>query len=65
MNNNTNEVVLIELQVGENSFNDFYGKLMDVNGLMELMYQHPNISTPWPLVSELIENNRVRLVGRS
>lgn len=65
MNNNTNEVVIIELQVGAESFGPFYDELLEVEGLFELMYQHPDRSTPWPLISELIENNTVRLFGQS
>ena len=61
MNNNTNEVVIIELQIGADSFEPFYEEFAQVDGLMELMYQHPNRTTPWPLLSELIENNTVRL----
>lgn len=61
MNNNTDEVVIIELQIGENSFEDFFDKLLEVGGLVELMYHHPDRITLWPLMSELIQNNTVRL----
>jgi hypothetical protein len=64
MNNNTEEVVIIELQIGENSFEDFYDKLLEVDGLMELIYHHPDRIIPWPLISELIQNNTVRLFSR-
>lgn len=65
MNNNKNEVVIIEVQVGAESFQPFYEELVQVEGLTELMYQHPNRSTPWPLISELVENNTVRLFCQS
>jgi hypothetical protein len=65
MNNNRNEVVIIELQVGAESFQPFYEELVKVEGLTELMYQHLNRSIPWPLVSELVENNTVRLLCQS
>lgn len=61
IDNNRNEVVIIELQIGKNSFEDFYEKLKEVKGLLELMYHHPDRITPWPLISELIQNNTASL----
>jgi len=62
LNQNENEIVIIELQVGEGSFELFYDKMQEVENLTSYMYNHPYRTAPWPIINDLIANNTVRVI---
>ena len=63
---NPHEVVIIEIQVGEDSLGPLFTILQEVPGLADLMYQHPGKDDPsrkdepWPKLKDMIEMNQVR-----
>jgi hypothetical protein len=63
LQNNPNEVLLMPLQIdnsldgGAITFNEIYAVLQQVNGLTNILYQHPGVGTPWPTLRELIAAN--------
>ena len=68
MTANPHEVVIIEIQVGEESLGPLFTELQEVEGLSDLVYQHPSYTNssqegeeaelPWPKLSEMIELNQ-------
>jgi len=59
---NENEIVIIELQIGKGSFDGLYEKMQLVENLTSLMYNHPDRTARWPIINDLIANNTVSLV---
>lgn len=57
---NENEIVILELQIGTDTFDDLYDKMLQVENLTSLMYNHPYRTAPWPIINDLIANNTVR-----
>ena len=64
LNRNGNEIIILELQVGEDSFDPFYDKMLEVENLTSMMYHHPDRTAPWPIINDLIANNTVRCNAR-
>jgi hypothetical protein len=54
---NENEVVILELQIGVDSFDGLYEKMLEVGNLTSLMYNHPDRTARWPIINDLIANN--------
>ena len=64
LQNNENEIVIVELQIGADSFEDLYDKMLQVENLTSLMYNHPYRTAPWPIINDLIANNTVSPFSR-
>ena len=59
---NENEIIILELQIGVDSFEGLYEKMLTVENLTSLMYNHPDRTARWPIINDMIENNTVREV---
>ena len=53
------EVIIVELQVGDDSLFPLFNLLQEVDGLSSLMYHHDWILDPLPTFDELIDLNQV------
>lgn len=59
LNKNPNEIVILELQIGIDSFEGLYDKMLEAGNFTSYMYNHPDRTAPWPIVNDLIANNTV------
>jgi hypothetical protein len=59
MKRNPHEIVIIELQIGEDSLGPLFDIIEQVSGFEDLLYQHPGEGLMWPTLKELIEMDRV------
>lgn len=59
---NENEIVILELQIGVDSFEGLYEKMLTVENLTSLMYNHPTRTARWPIINDMVANNTVREV---
>lgn len=57
---NENEIVIMELQIGPNSFEGLWDKMRETN-ITSYMYIHPYRTAPWPIINDLVANNTVRI----
>jgi len=58
---NPHEVIVIEIQVMNESLGPLFMILQDLPFLEEIMYYHPKKGEPWPTLKEMIEMNKVRV----
>lgn len=61
LNANPTEVILVEIQVNKprEILAEFYDVLLQIDGLVDMMYSHPSWPTEWPLMRELVADNKV------
>eukprot|EP00978_Attheya_sp_CCMP212_P047267 scaffold421287_cov61-Attheya_sp.AAC.3 len=52
------EVVLLMLQMGNNTFEQTYQIMESIPGFIDLMYAHPGIETKWPLMGDLVTSDK-------
>jgi hypothetical protein len=62
MQANPHEVVVIEIEVGDESLGPLFDDLQQVPGLFDLMYQHPGGEEKWPLLKDMIAMDKVRRI---
>lgn len=63
LQDNLSEVILLEFQVepGSDMF-DLFDIMREVDGFVDMMYEHPDTSSNWPLMSQLVDDNKRILV---
>lgn len=62
LNENENEIIFLEFQVGQGTFEDLYDKMLEAENFTDYMYNHPERTAPWPIINDLIANNTVCIV---
>lgn len=58
MEKNPHEVVVMEVEVGDESLGPLFDELEQVEGLFDLMYHHPGGDAKWPKLKDMIEMNK-------
>lgn len=61
MKKNAHEVVILEIEVGDESLGPLFDDLQQIEGFSDLMYQHPGGDEEWPKLKEMIEMDKVRI----
>ena len=56
------EVVVVEIEAGDNSLGPLFDVLQEVPGLLDLMYQHPGADTKWPKLKDMVEMDQRLIV---
>jgi hypothetical protein len=59
LSRNSNEVVILELQIGKDSFVELMNTVFEIPGFADALYEHPGRGLKWPLMMDLINNNKV------
>eukprot|EP00814_Leptocylindrus_danicus_P017121 CAMPEP_0116018654 /NCGR_PEP_ID=MMETSP0321-20121206/8773_1 /TAXON_ID=163516 /ORGANISM="Leptocylindrus danicus var. danicus, Strain B650" /LENGTH=354 /DNA_ID=CAMNT_0003489081 /DNA_START=340 /DNA_END=1404 /DNA_ORIENTATION=- len=60
---NLSEVIVLELQIdpGSDMF-ELYSVMQDVDGFSDMIYEHPDASSDWPFLSQLVDDNKRILI---
>eukprot|EP00566_Odontella_aurita_P028713 CAMPEP_0113584584 /NCGR_PEP_ID=MMETSP0015_2-20120614/33191_1 /TAXON_ID=2838 /ORGANISM="Odontella" /LENGTH=155 /DNA_ID=CAMNT_0000489663 /DNA_START=66 /DNA_END=530 /DNA_ORIENTATION=- /assembly_acc=CAM_ASM_000160 len=56
LDDNLGEVVILSLQVNDDTLGDVHSVLSDIDGLITMLYSHPDPNKEWPTMRELVNS---------
>lgn len=61
MKRNPDEVVIIELEIKGDTLFKLFDIVLKIPGFADLMYIHPGLNVEWPIMKDMIGDNKVRM----
>jgi len=58
LDENPRELIIIDLQVNDDTLDAVYAVLQSIPGFVDMMYDHPRLRDDWPLMGDLIDANK-------
>lgn len=58
LDENPRELIIIDMQVNDDTFDAVYSVLEGISGFIDMMYDHPRRKDEWPLMGDLIDDNK-------